>query len=210
MGLCFAFGLAGCAGGDQGGLERAAFEFRERLGWFESRGDYTIVNRYGYLGKYQMGECALIDTGFYFEDDTGCLRQDWIGPWSGAHGVDSVAAYLSSPEAQDRAVQGLINQNWREMRRRGLDIYVGQRVAGVHVTIAGMLAGAHLGGVGGVERFLGSRGASDPSDAFGTSISSYMERFADADPPVDPRGQIFVAAAEEIAKTGSFSTSDWN
>lgn len=31
---------------------------------------YRAVNRAGYLGKYQMGELALIDAGFYKRDRT--------------------------------------------------------------------------------------------------------------------------------------------
>lgn len=172
-------------------------DFRERLGYYESRGDYQIVNRYGYLGKYQMGECALIDTGHYLGDASGCLKQDWAGPWSGLNGVYSLADYLNNPSAQDAAVQALIDQNWYEIKRRGLDIYVGRQMYNVNVTVAGMLAAAHLGGVGGVERFLGSGGTDDPADAFGTSLSTYMARFQDALPPVGGSGyEVMQAYAE--------------
>lgn len=190
--------LAACSSTPETDTLADSRDFRERLGWFESRGDYQIVNRFGYLGKYQMGECALIDTGHYLGDASGCLKQDWAGPWSGLNGVYSLADYLNSPQAQDAAVQALIDQNWYEIRRRGLDIYVGRQMYNdVNVTVAGMLAAAHLGGVGGVERFLGSGGTDDPADAFGTSLSTYMARFEDALPPVGGSGyEVMQAYAE--------------
>lgn len=51
------------------------------LGLRESSGRYDVVNPYGYLGKYQMGEAALIDAGYYLPD--GTPQNDWIGPWVG-------------------------------------------------------------------------------------------------------------------------------
>ena len=35
------------------------------LGARESGGNYKAFNKYGYAGKYQMGEAALIDAGYY-------------------------------------------------------------------------------------------------------------------------------------------------
>ena len=40
-------------------------DFNEALGARESGGNYKSKNKYGYLGKYQVGEAALIDAGYY-------------------------------------------------------------------------------------------------------------------------------------------------
>ena len=40
-------------------------DFFEQLGFRESSGNYKAINSIGYLGKYQMGEYALIDVGYY-------------------------------------------------------------------------------------------------------------------------------------------------
>ena len=40
-------------------------KFFEDLGFRESGGDYKVVNNIGFLGKYQMGEMALVDAGYY-------------------------------------------------------------------------------------------------------------------------------------------------
>ncbi|RUM59563.1 MAG: LysM domain-containing protein, partial [Persephonella sp.] len=43
-------------------------DFLRALGYRESGGRYNIENSYGYLGKYQMGESALKDAGYYRGD----------------------------------------------------------------------------------------------------------------------------------------------
>lgn len=44
-------------------------DFFEALGQKESSGNYASINKkHGYLGKYQMGEAALIDSGYYKRD----------------------------------------------------------------------------------------------------------------------------------------------
>ncbi len=75
--------------------------FLNALGLRESSGRYDVVSTYGYLGKYQMGELALIDVGYYRADGTSA--NDWAGPWSGKLGAtaqaptdDSVGACGSS------------------------------------------------------------------------------------------------------------------
>ena len=158
-------------------------EFGERMGILESNGNYEIVNSYGYLGKYQMGECALIDAGLYTHDSTGCRSQDWSGQWTGVYGVNSVDSYLQTAEAQDLAFHRFTSANWAEIRARGLDSYIGMNINGVVITAAGLLAGAHLGGVGGVEAFLQSYGMEDRGDANGTRISGYINMFNGIDPP---------------------------
>lgn len=40
-------------------------QFLNDLGERESGGNYRAFNRYGYAGKYQMGEAALVDAGYY-------------------------------------------------------------------------------------------------------------------------------------------------
>ena len=158
-------------------------EFGERMGILESNGNYQVVNGYGYLGKYQMGECALIDAGLYTHDSTGCRSQDWAGQWTGVYGVDSVDSYLETTEAQDFAFHRFTSANWAEIRSRGLDSYIGMNINGVVITAAGLLAGAHLGGVGGVEAFLLSYGMEDRGDANGTRISGYINLFNGIEPP---------------------------
>lgn len=172
-------------------------EFGERMGILESNGNYAIVNSFGYLGKYQMGECALIDAGFYTHDDSGCSRQDWAGSWTGAFGVDSVDSYLETAEAQDYAFHRFTAGNWATIQARGLDQYIGYNINGTLITAAGLLAGAHLGGVGGVEAFILSYGLEDRGDAFGSRISTYINLFNGIAPPPNLVDSVQAAALVE-------------
>ncbi len=160
-------------------------DFAEMIGLLESDGNYEVINPYGYLGKYQMGECALIDAGVYIPDETGCRSQDWSGAWTGVLGVHSLDDYMTTPDAQEYAFKAFTLANWENIKTRGLHHFVGQTVGGVHVSASGLLAGAHLGGVGGVEAFLLSDGDENRGDANGTRISTYMALFTSINPPAE-------------------------
>lgn len=82
------------------------WSFYEALSGRESGGDYTIVNSFGYLGRYQMGEKALIDAGYYKKDSTNPnVNQDFIGQWTGKDGVWSKEDFLNNHTAQNNAVR---------------------------------------------------------------------------------------------------------
>src|SRR5688572_18812224 len=103
-------------------------DYFEALGQRESGGRYNIENSFGNLGKYQMGELALVDVGFYRSD--GTARNDWIGAWTGKSGIDSKAEFLSSPSAQDAAVEAYAAKIWSYIRSFDLDAYAGQTLNG--------------------------------------------------------------------------------
>ena len=62
--------------------------------------------------------------------------------------------------------------------RRDIEHFVGKTIAGVKVTESGMLAAAHLAGPGTVKKFLRSSGNYNFSDAYGATVTYYMEKFA--------------------------------
>ncbi len=160
-------------------MQGNASAFYEMLGKRESGGRYDMVNSLGYLGKYQMGEAALIDAGFYVKD--GTAKNDWKGEWTGKDGVTSREGFLASPEAQEKAIRAYHRRVWGYIRNMGLDGYSGSTVQGIPITDSGMLAGAHLLGVGGLKQFLESKGMEDPADGYGTRISEYIRKFAGYD-----------------------------
>ena len=67
----------------------------------------------------------------------------------------------------------------RFVQRNGLEGYVGANIAGVPVTPAGMIWAAHIGGKGGMKKFLESGGRYNPADSNGTTIAEYMRRGAE-------------------------------
>ena len=58
-----------------------------------------------------------------------------------------------------------------------IEKFSGRIVGGVKVTESGILAAAHLGGVGSVKRFLNSNGSRKCKDEYGTSVKTYMRDF---------------------------------
>lgn len=127
--------------------------FKEALAFKESQGKYHKVNTLGYLGKYQFGSETLKSIGI----------------------TDSLA-FLRSPKLQEKAFVALLSKNKWELRDE-IKKYSGNIISGVKITESGILAAAHLGGVGSVKRFLCSNGEKKCKDEYGTSIKSYMKMF---------------------------------
>lgn len=131
--------------------------FKQALAVRESLGLYTLVNSYGYMGKYQFGKSALR-----------------------AVGIRNTAGFLKNPIQQEKAFNALLAKNKWELRNE-IKKFDGKKVGGVHITESGILAAAHLGGAGSVKNFLKSNGHNGFRDGFGTSIKSYMTKFAGYD-----------------------------
>lgn len=66
----------------------------------------------------------------------------------------------------------------KQIRASKLDRLIGQTVGDVPLTWDGMRAMAHLGGFGGLNKFVRTDGAYNPSDSFGTSLSAYGRKHA--------------------------------
>lgn len=163
-------------------------EFLEKVATKESGGRYDIANPIGYLGKYQMGEPALTDSGYYQKD--GTRKNDWAGSWTGKDGIRSKDDFLGSPAAQDNAIKDYMKVQWGYIRHYGLDKYVGQTMSdGVKITESGLLAGSHLLGIGGLKDYVTSNGKTDGKDGNGTPISSYVKKFGGYETPFEPRAE---------------------
>jgi hypothetical protein len=55
---------------------------------------------------------------------------------------------------------------------------LGKTINGIEITLSGLVAGAHLKGLGGVKQFLQGK---DNEDALGTKISEYIKKFGGYD-----------------------------
>ncbi|MCW4468429.1 peptidoglycan-binding protein LysM [Flavobacterium sp. MFBS3-15] len=131
--------------------------FKQAIAIKESQGLYKLVNRYGYMGKYQFGKSALR-----------------------ALGITDTKAFLNTPHIQERAFRALLSKNKWELRNE-ISKYDGKVIRGVQITESGLLAAAHLAGAGSVKAFLKSNGKNGFRDGFGTSLKSYIKRFGGYD-----------------------------
>lgn len=138
-----------------GGLQ----SFMTRLGNSEGLGSYSTVSDRGYLGKYQFHPNTLLQMKFDVSADE----------------------FLSSPELQDSALVTYLRMNARQLRRP-IREFVGKPYNGVYITVAGILAGAHLVGPGGVLAFFYPDKYNHRTvDGNGTQVSDYMKKFAGYD-----------------------------
>ena len=155
-------------------------QFLNDLGARESGGNYKAFNKYGYAGKYQMGEAALIDAGYYKKPS--CIyNNDWSGIFTGKDGVKSIQDFLNNPTAQENAQITFKKKQWGYLKAVGAHKYLGKTINGILITQSGLLAGAHLKGAGSVIKYLSTNGKEIGKDAFGTSVESYIKQFANYD-----------------------------
>jgi len=131
--------------------------FKEAMGFKESRGRYRTINTLGYLGKYQFGKSTLRILGVY-----------------------NTYAFISTSLIQEKAFEANLSRN-KWVLRRDIKRFVGKTISGVKITESGILAAAHLGGPGSVKKFLRSYGRNSFKDANGTSVRTYMKKFAGYD-----------------------------
>lgn len=129
------------------------YDFLKAIGFKESGNKYDIVNKYGYMGRYQFGKSTLKGLGFKVSKDE----------------------FLNSPEIQEKAMQSLLEHNKKKLKKI-IKKYDNTEYRGIFITESGILAAAHLGGQGNVKKFF--RNGSEFKDGFGTSILTYMEKFS--------------------------------
>ncbi|SRX76062.1 peptidoglycan-binding protein LysM [Aequorivita antarctica] len=138
-------------------LGKSYVGFKEALGFKESRGNYHIVNDYGYMGKYQFSRATLRMMGFKNTDN-----------------------FLYDTRQQEAAFMAYTSLN-KWVLRKDIKRYAGKTIGGVKVTESGILAAAHLAGAGNVKKFLRSAGENRFEDANGTSIRYYLKMFSGYD-----------------------------
>ena len=131
--------------------------FKEALAFKESRGDYSSINTFGYLGKYQFGSETLKMIGIY-----------------------NPAQFLKNPALQEKAFIANASRN-KWILRRDIKNFVGRRINGILITESGILAAAHLAGPGSVKEYLRSYGLDNFTDGYGTTVEYYMKRFSGYD-----------------------------
>jgi len=135
--------------------------FLNAIGHRESSNRYDIVNRWGYMGKYQFGKSTLKGLGFKV------TKQE----------------FLNDPQLQEEAMMALLLHN-KEKLQLYIDTFDGKTINGMLITESGILAAAHLGGQGSVKRYF--KKGKVFRDGNGTKITSYMNKFSGYDIKLKP------------------------
>lgn len=112
----------------------------------------------GFTGKYQFGYSALQSHA----------------------GSEPKSTYRDKPELQEQSMWSLVTANKKQLQdiinKYGKGNY---KINGTTITESGILAGAHLGGAGGVRSYFATN--KDARDSNNTSVSSYMIQFSGYD-----------------------------
>ena len=140
--------------------------YLDKLGEMESGNNYSAVNRLGYCGRWQFGAAALADAGYV---RAGTSNRNLLSPaaWTGKDGVSSRADWLSRPDAQNAAMLVYTRTHYNGLLRTG-ELLLNSSPA----RIAGLLAAAHLMGLGGARQLVDGTIA---HDANGTTTLKYYQ-----------------------------------
>ena len=130
--------------------------FLDAVGFRESSNDYTVTNKWGYMGKYQFGRSTLKGLGYKV----------------------TKKEFLNNPQLQEEAMMALLLHN-KEKLQKYIDVFDGQTINGMYISESGILAAAHLGGQGSVKRYF--KNGKVFKDGNGTKITSYMDKFSGYD-----------------------------
>jgi hypothetical protein len=141
------------------------------LGKRESSNNYHVVNQLGYSGRWQFGAGALVDCGYVRR---GSKNSDLIstGAWLGLNGVFSLDDWLSNPDAQNSAMLVYTKSHYNSLLKSG-----GLNPQSSVARCAGLLAAAHLVGVGGAMSLV--RGTVQ-HDANGVTSAQYYSLLSKA------------------------------
>lgn len=184
-------------------------DFFEALGQKESSGNYSAIQKkYGYLGKYQMGEAALIDCGYYKRD--GKISNSFLDKfWTGKDGVKSKQDFLDNHQAQENAIREYMKVQWRYIIAANLDRFVGQSRKGILFTVSGLLAGAHLGGHGRLEVYLKNNQLKP--DGNGVFVTEYIQKFGGYETPFKPRKKLTAVKKDKqgVATSYQVDSREW-
>jgi len=130
--------------------------FLKLFAQLESNNNYSIINKFGYMGKYQIGRQALIEIGF-----GGISQEDFI----------------NTPELQEIAMNFLLKKN-KKFLRNYIGKYNSTTIKGIYITESGILAGAHALGHVAVIKWLESKGQIDSKDANKIKVSTRIKQFS--------------------------------
>ena len=134
--------------------------FLNAIGHRESTNRYDVVNKWGYMGKYQFHKKTLKNLGYDIS------KED----------------FLNSPHIQEKAMLDLLEHN-KNILESYIDVWEGKIVNGVEITESGILAAAHLAGPGNVKKYF--QKGKNFKDGNGTKLTSYLTQFSGYDINLD-------------------------
>lgn len=150
----------------KGGFDEFAKAIRER----ESSNRYDIENKFGFLGAYQFGKARLLDLGISIDNYGMNLR-----PLLYARAMKiSKDDFLNNNELQDKIFDRHI-EKLKVIIKKRFSRYLNKYFKGIYITLSGLVAGAHLVGVGGLSRWFKGENIKDGNNV---RVEEYIKKFA--------------------------------
>lgn len=168
--------------------------------WAAQNNEMGAGGQAGHFGRLQFGKARLQDAM-----NAGVIPQG-----------TTPEQFMASPELQQAAEAWHFADIDNQAARMGLNRYYGQTIAGVPINQESIRAMAHLGGIGGAQKFITSGGQYNPSDAYGTSLSDYGMRFGGGGatnqlPAIGPTGgaPVQVAQGPDLGALMEAASNPW-
>lgn len=161
--------------------------FIHDLGQRESNNNYACENAFGFLGRWQFGKPRLYDAGYSLDN--------WSPKGQPKKKLLSKQYFLDNTLGIQDKIMNWHVYNLADTLSKKYSDYIGKEVNGIEITLSGLVAGAHLKGLGGVKQFLQGK---DNADALGTKISEYIKKFAGY--------KLYPKIKDEVAKIDKLST----
>ncbi len=127
-------------------------DFKETLAFHESRGDYKIINRWGFRGAYQFSPFMIRKFG-----------------------NTTPSKFLSTPTIQERAMSLACAFYIKYIYDYGYDKYIGKEIGGVTITLESLMLGLHFS-PSYLKEWVESNGQMNRRDA-NISVGAYMKKF---------------------------------
>lgn len=166
---CLIFGMIGLAIASTGFAD-----FLKAIAQRESSLNPAAQN-HGYMGLFQLGTMAMTDAGYYKPNGSGV--NSWGGTFTGKDGLTSLGQFLSNPDLQVKAITSYYAKLQGYINYFGLSQYIGRTFNGVQMTASGLIAGAHLVGIGSLKQYLESGGTVVPRDGNNVPVTQYISQF---------------------------------
>lgn len=161
-------------------------EVKKAIAMMESGDKYNIVNRNGFMGKYQFGAMSLVDLGIINKEKyksltytmptatrkakvmwrDGLTLNSFVNNpsnWNIAGGKD---AFLCNTKLQEDAMDKVLQRNYTTLSNRGLDM-------SNRSLAKSLLMAAHFGGITSAINY--ATNGTEYKDAFGTKLSKYCD-----------------------------------
>ena len=145
-------------------------QFYEALGFKESSSNPNATNNEGAIGKYQILQSTLKELGYNIT-----LEEFKKNPNMFPETLQTEA--LNKKILKDLKV---LQKQWFRKDSSNINYLslIGDTINGIPITLSGLVASCHIGGVMGTIKFIDSLGKYNPGDTNRSTIGSYMKEFS--------------------------------